>query len=170
MERLWLRGGRHPSPIGNRRVHGLAGRKLWFDSPGGLELRPAAIKSGICFRSGGSCGHKVARVAVCALLGLSAAACGGSGAHPASHRARHREGGGSSSAPANKVRLSITPAAGSRDTAPNRGITVRAVEGRITKVTVRTRGDRIVGRLNSAGTVWRSRWALNVSRRYSVIA
>jgi lipoprotein-anchoring transpeptidase ErfK/SrfK len=37
-------------------------------------------------------------------------------------------------------------------------------------VIVRTAGDRVSGRLNAAGTVWRSRWALNVSRRYTVTA
>jgi lipoprotein-anchoring transpeptidase ErfK/SrfK len=35
-------------------------------------------------------------------------------------------------------------------------------------VVVRTRGDRVTGRLNAAGTVWHSDWALNVARRYRV--
>jgi lipoprotein-anchoring transpeptidase ErfK/SrfK len=68
------------------------------------------------------------------------------------------------------VRLSITPAGGGIVTAMSRGITVRAEGGRISRVVVRTRGDRVSGRLNAAGTVWRSRWALNVSRRYTVTA
>jgi len=37
-------------------------------------------------------------------------------------------------------------------------------------VVVRTGGDPVAGRLNTAGTVWRSTWALNVSQRYSVTA
>ena len=68
------------------------------------------------------------------------------------------------------VRLSITPVVGRVDTAPNRGITVRATGGRIRKVIVHTGGDPVTGRLNSAGTVWRSTWALNVSQHYTVTA
>jgi len=59
---------------------------------------------------------------------------------------------------------------GGVDTAPERGITVTAVGGRIGRVIVRTGGDPVAGTLNAAGTVWRSRWALDVSRRYTVIA
>jgi lipoprotein-anchoring transpeptidase ErfK/SrfK len=66
--------------------------------------------------------------------------------------------------------LSITPAGGHADTSPNRGITVTASGGRISRVIVRTRGDPVTGTLNAAGTVWRSRWALDVSQRYTVIA
>ena len=35
---------------------------------------------------------------------------------------------------------------------------------------VHTPGDLVSGTLNAAGTVWRSRWALDVSQRYTVIA
>ena len=92
---------------------------------------------------------------LCATLGLLVAGCfGGSTRGPAAH----------------SVRLSITPAGGGVNTAPNRGITVRAAGGRISKVIVRTPGDPVGGRLNAAGTVWRSTWALNVSQRYTVTA
>jgi lipoprotein-anchoring transpeptidase ErfK/SrfK len=67
------------------------------------------------------------------------------------------------------VRLSITPAGGT-DSAPEQGITVRAVGGRINKVTVRTGGDVVTGTLNAARTLWRSRWALDVSQSYTVAA
>ena len=40
----------------------------------------------------------------------------------------------------------------------------------ISKVIVRTAGDRVTGRLNAARTVWRSTWALDVSQRYTVTA
>jgi len=104
----------------------------------------------------------VAIIVVCALL---AAGCGG-GSHPASG---HR--GGASRAPGARrtVRLSITPAAGT-DTTPNRGITVTAHGGKITDVTVQTAGDPVTGTLNLAGSVWRSTWALDVSRHYTVTA
>ncbi len=66
--------------------------------------------------------------------------------------------------------LSIMPASGRTDTAPNRGITVTALAGRITSVIVHTRGDPVAGTLNAAGTVWHSTWALGVSQRYTVTA
>jgi lipoprotein-anchoring transpeptidase ErfK/SrfK len=68
------------------------------------------------------------------------------------------------------VRLSITPASGGTDAAPNRGITVRAVGGKISRVNVQTGGDPVTGNLNAARTVWRSRWALDVAQQYTVIA
>jgi lipoprotein-anchoring transpeptidase ErfK/SrfK len=37
-------------------------------------------------------------------------------------------------------------------------------------VIVHTGGDPVTGRLNAGGTVWRTTWALNVSRRYTVTA
>ncbi len=89
------------------------------------------------------------------MLGLLAAGCGGG---------RH------AGATADAVQLSIAPSTASTDPAPNRGITVSAVRGKITSVTVRTRGDAVTGKLNAAGTVWHSTWALNVSQSYTVTA
>jgi lipoprotein-anchoring transpeptidase ErfK/SrfK len=68
------------------------------------------------------------------------------------------------------VQLSITPTDRAVDSAPGRGITVTAIGGRISRVTVRTTGEPVAGRLNAAGTLWRSRWALDVSQRYTVLA
>jgi Bacterial Ig domain len=99
---------------------------------------------------------------ICATLGLLAAGCSGGPTRAASHAM--------SGAAAEGVRLSITPVGGGIDTAPNRGITVRAAGGRISKVIVRTGGDTVTGRHNAAGTVWHSTWALNVSQRYTVTA
>jgi lipoprotein-anchoring transpeptidase ErfK/SrfK len=103
------------------------------------------------------------------MLGLLAAGCSGGRGHPASARSSHEKVGARPVAATNGVRLSIMPAGG-MDTAPDRGITVRAVGGRIGSVTVRTAGDPVAGTLNAAGTVWRSRWALDVSQHYTVIA
>jgi lipoprotein-anchoring transpeptidase ErfK/SrfK len=105
-------------------------------------------------------------LAICATLGLFAAGCSG-GATPS---ARHGGGHARASATANGVRLSITPASGSTDRHPNRGIAVTAAGGTISRVVVRTRGDRVTGRLSAAGTAWHSARALNVSRRYTVTA
>jgi lipoprotein-anchoring transpeptidase ErfK/SrfK len=110
-------------------------------------------------------GHGLATLTICGALGLSAAACGGS-----MRAASHARIGGGFGAATSGVRLSITPTGGGTDAAPSRGITVRAVGGRISKVIVRTGGDPVTGTLDAAGTVWRSRWALDVSQHYTVIA
>jgi lipoprotein-anchoring transpeptidase ErfK/SrfK len=114
-------------------------------------------------------GHAVATVAIFVTLGLLAA-CAGGRTHAAGRGGSRAGVGARSSAAASGVRLSITPVSGSSDTAPNRGITVTAVGGRISKVSVRTRGDPVAGTLNASGTVWHSAWALNVSQRYTVTA
>jgi lipoprotein-anchoring transpeptidase ErfK/SrfK len=71
---------------------------------------------------------------------------------------------------ASDTRLSIMPAANGVDRTPERGITVSVADGRIGAVIVRTGGDPVSGQLNSDRTVWRSRWALNVSQQYTVVA
>ena len=129
------------------------------------DLRQAAIPEVTCLRSSGLRGRWVASVAICAGLGLLAAACGGS-----TRAASHGRSSGRPGAAASGVRLSITPAGGGTDTAPDRGITVRAVGGRISNVTVRTGGDPVTGTLNATGTVWRSTWGLDVSQHYAVTA
>ena len=133
-------------------------------------MRLATIPYASSFRSSGLRRHGVGTAAICATLGLLAAACSGGTTHAVSHGGSHARVGARSGAAANAVRLSITPAGGSTDTTPNRGITVRAVGGRISNVIVRSGGDPVTGTLNAAGTVWRSTWALNVSQRYTVTA
>jgi hypothetical protein len=90
-------------------------------------------------------------------------------ANPARATARGSVGRRAGAA-ANVVRLSITPGSGSTDTRPDRGITVTAAGGKISKVAVRPGGDPVTGKLNQAGTAWHSRWALDVSQRYTVVA
>ena len=110
-------------------------------------------------------------MAICVALGLLAGACGGGSTRSPSQQTNHASAGGHASAPAvPSVRVSITPAGGRLDTSPDRGIAVRAVGGTISGVVVRTGGDPVRGTLNAARTVWRSRWALDVSQRYTVIA
>jgi lipoprotein-anchoring transpeptidase ErfK/SrfK len=105
-----------------------------------------------------------AAAVVCA-VGPLLAGCSGGARSAGSNGAALRGG-----TAADDVRLSITPSGGGTDAAPNHGITVRAVGGRITNVTVHTRGEPVSGRLNRAGTLWRSTWALDVSQGYTVIA
>ena len=133
-------------------------------------MRPEAIPDAVPFRRFGLCRPGLATVAICGTLGLLAAACSGGSRPAASHVASHATGGTRTEATANDVRLSITPAGGRIDRTPSRGITVKVVGGPISKVIVRTGGDPVIGTLSAAGTVWRSRWALNVSRRYTVTA
>jgi lipoprotein-anchoring transpeptidase ErfK/SrfK len=102
--------------------------------------------------------------AACAVLALLLAGCGGS----TSTAAEHGHGSSGAEAP-NGVRLTITPGGGT-DTAPNRGLTVRATHGRIASVTAYAGGRRVAGKLNRAGTTWRSTWALPVSERVTVTA
>jgi lipoprotein-anchoring transpeptidase ErfK/SrfK len=120
-------------------------------------LRPEATSDAISLRSSRLFGPAPAGVAGCATLALLLCGCSGGNASPAG------DAGGA-------VRLSITPAGGGTDTTPNRGITVRARGGKISRVVARTGGQPVSGRLNAAGTLWHSTWALGVSRRYTVSA
>ncbi|HEY3953310.1 MAG TPA: Ig-like domain-containing protein [Streptosporangiaceae bacterium] len=103
--------------------------------------------------------------AAAALLGV--AACSGSGPAAgggkptASHRA---------SQAAATAGLTISPASGTRNADPGHGITVTASHGKIEHVTVHAGDGTVAGTLNQAGTVWRSQWALSVSKSYTVIA
>jgi lipoprotein-anchoring transpeptidase ErfK/SrfK len=98
-------------------------------------------------------------MALCAIVAMLVAACSGG---TKSAGTRGSQSGG--------VRVSIVPTSGSVDAAPNRGITVSAGGGTISNVTVRTNGDPVTGTLNAAGTVWQSKWPLNVSQQYTVTA
>ncbi len=80
---------------------------------------------------------------------------------------------GKSSAPAvtsASAALSITPINGARTANPAKGVVVKASEGKIQSVTVTAGHDAVTGSLNTAHTVWRSTWALQPSRSYTVHA
>jgi lipoprotein-anchoring transpeptidase ErfK/SrfK len=66
--------------------------------------------------------------------------------------------------------LKITPSNGAADANPSAGITVTAADGTLKSVTVHTSGDAVSGSLSPTGTVWHSRWALDVSQTYTVTA
>ena len=86
-------------------------------------------------------------------------------------------GGGGSPAIAG-LRLSITPADGTRHADPGGGISVTASGGKITAVTADFAGGQaagpaggaVTGVLNAARTRWHSTWALATSARYTVTA
>jgi lipoprotein-anchoring transpeptidase ErfK/SrfK len=103
-------------------------------------------------------------VGLAVVLGPLVAGCGGGGAGRAG-----AGGTGGHHAAVSQAHLTITPGGGN-GADPTGGLSVTATGGRITQVTVHNAGDRTVGRLNAGGTVWRSRWTLDVGRRYSVTA
>jgi lipoprotein-anchoring transpeptidase ErfK/SrfK len=110
----------------------------------------------------------LAPVGAVASVVLFAAACQGSAnapAHSSSHHARPV-----SAHPVSAAQIVITPAGGTRSARPERGITIRAVDGTITSVSVRAGGRPVVGRFNRRRTLWRTRWALRVGTRYRVRA
>jgi apolipoprotein N-acyltransferase len=107
---------------------------------------------------------RLATVAIFGAVGLAVAACSGGGTTATS-------GGQASSKPTPAgLAVSITPANGSGSAAPSQGITVTASKGKLSHVTVTTSGDPVSGTMNSAGTVWHSGWALDVSQSYTVTA
>jgi len=102
--------------------------------------------------------RRLVAAVICCAAGLAAAACSGGGSGTS--------GGGAAAG----LHVSITPANGSRNAAPGKGITVTAAHGKLGKVTVTTAGDQVAGTMNAAGTVWHSTWALDVSESYTVTA
>jgi lipoprotein-anchoring transpeptidase ErfK/SrfK len=102
---------------------------------------------------------------------LLAAGCS-SGGHPASQAkaAGTARAAAAAKAAATGPQVEITPANGAADADPAAGITVTATQGTLTNVTVDTAGDAVSGSLSQGGTVWHSRWALDVSQTYTVKA
>ena len=116
--------------------------------------------------------RRYAGLAGAAVIALLATACS-SGSHstvsPAQSRAQ-----ASASAQAHAAALArnlhITPADGSHGVSPSGGITVTAVAGKVTNVTVRTSGDAVSGSLAADGKSWHSTGNLGVSQSYTVTA
>jgi lipoprotein-anchoring transpeptidase ErfK/SrfK len=115
-------------------------------------------------------GHVVC-VAVGWVLGaLILAGCGGNS--PAASAPTNPSGAGSgspTSTTVSSVRISITPSGGV-DHRPQRGLVVTAAGGRLTTVRASADGKTVEGKMNHAHTVWRSTWALGVSKEYTVTA
>lgn len=53
---------------------------------------------------------------------------------------------------------------------PDKGVTVKALNGKITRVTVRAHGSSDPGTLSQSGTIWRTSYALHPDARYKVTA
>jgi len=104
-----------------------------------------------------------------AAIGLVASACGGHPQTPAQAQASASASASASAAQA-ASELRITPSNGSRDADPSAGITVTAIQGKVTKVTVATSGDPVSGTLGDGGRTWHSQWTLDVAQTYTVTA
>ena len=116
--------------------------------------------------------RRYAGIAGATAICLLAAACS-SGSHSSGPSPAQVSAQASASAKAHAAALAamltITPANGSHDAAPSDRITVTAVKGKVTNVTVRTSGDPVSGSLAADGTSWHSTAAnLDVSQSYTV--
>ena len=114
-----------------------------------------------------------AAIAAAAAIGLLATACGG-GHSPALSPAQVKAQAAASAkahAAALAADLKITPSNGSHGVSPSAGISVAALKGTVTSVTVRTAGDAVSGRLSDDGKTWHSSARnLDVSQGYTVTA
>jgi Bacterial Ig domain len=121
--------------------------------------------------------RRFAAAAAIAAIGLLASACS-SGAKAPSVSPSQSRAQASASASAHAAALAkdlkITPADGSHQVDPAAGITVTAVKGKVTNVTVTPSGSTsagaVSGRLSNSGTSWRSDGNLAVSQSYTVTA
>ncbi len=122
--------------------------------------------------------RRFAAAAAIAAIGLLASACSSGAKAPAVSPSQSRaQASASASAHAAALAkdLKITPANGSHNVDPSAGITVTAVKGKVTNVTVTPagstrRGDAVSGSLSGGGTSWRSDGNLAVSQSYTVTA
>jgi lipoprotein-anchoring transpeptidase ErfK/SrfK len=116
--------------------------------------------------------RRYAGLAGAAVITLLATACTG-GSHPSVSPAQSRaQASASASAHAAALArdLRITPSDGSHKASPSDGITVTAVKGKLTNVSVRTSGDAVSGSLAADGKSWHSTGHLGVSQSYTVTA
>src|SRR6266576_1615185 len=117
--------------------------------------------------------RRYAGLAVAAVIALLATACSSGGSHPAVSPAQSKaQASASASAHAAELAkdLRITPANGSHGAIPSSDLTVTAVAGKLTNVTVRTSGDAVSGSLAADSKSWRSTGNLDVSQSYTVTA
>jgi lipoprotein-anchoring transpeptidase ErfK/SrfK len=103
-------------------------------------------------------------IAAAVAVGLLASACSGHPQTPADGPAP------ASASTAQAADLTITPANGSRGVSPSAEITVSALHGKVTKVTVSSAAGPVPGMLRDGGRVWRSTWTLGVAQSYTVTA
>jgi lipoprotein-anchoring transpeptidase ErfK/SrfK len=108
------------------------------------------------------------RLATTAVVAVSAlflvAACSSGGGVPSAPKAKPT----TPATPAAQV--TITPANGSKQVDPGAGITVTAAHGKLTNITVQTKGTQVTGSYSQGGKVWHSDWTLGTSQKFLVTA
>jgi lipoprotein-anchoring transpeptidase ErfK/SrfK len=114
-------------------------------------------------------GYPAGLAALTAAAGLLIAACS-SGSPAASGGPASAAAGHASSAAPPASQLAITPGNGQRHVNPAKGVTVTAHGDKISHVTVTAGHATVRGTLNQAGTTWRSAWALQPARHYTIHA
>jgi len=109
---------------------------------------------------------KLGIMAVFGIVSLFAAACTSS----AGSKAGGGSAGTASSAPSASpaAAVTITPADGTRNAKPNKGISVVATSGKITNVTVTTGHQEVGGVLATDAKSWRTNWSLHTGAHYKV--
>ena len=113
--------------------------------------------------------RRYAGIAAAAAICLLATACGGGSHGPTPAQSRAQAAASARAHAAALARdLQISPANGSHDADPSDGITVTALAGKVTNVTVSTSGDAVSGSLSDGGKTWHSAGHLNVSHGYTV--
>jgi lipoprotein-anchoring transpeptidase ErfK/SrfK len=109
----------------------------------------------------------VLTAAAAAAVALLATACTGSPAPTAAQVKASAKAHASQLA----AEVRITPADGSKGVDPGNGITVSALDGKVTNVTVKSSGgDPVTGTLAADGKTWHSIQTLGVSHSYTVTA
>ena len=111
-----------------------------------------------------------ATIAATAAIGLLATACSSSPATSPGQAKAQASASAKAHAAMLAADLKITPSNGSRGVDPSAGISVTALAGKVTNVTVRTSGDAVSGSLSHGGKTWHSTRQLNVSQSYTVTA
>jgi len=110
----------------------------------------------------GRTGTRIAAVIAAAVIAVAGCSSGGDGG----------SGGGDGGGDAKEVALTITPATGAKDVAPEKPVTVTAANGKLTDVTLTygKKNTKAEGELAPDGTSWKSSWTLKPSTRYTVTA
>ena len=109
---------------------------------------------------------KLGIMAVFGIVSLFAAACTSS----AGSKAGGGSAGAASSAPSASpaAAVTITPADGTSNAKPNKGISVVATSGKITNVTVTTGHEQVGGVLATDAKAWHTNWSLHTAAHYKV--
>lgn len=110
----------------------------------------------------GRTGTRTAAVIAAAVIAVAGCSSGGDGG----------SGGGDGGGDAKEVALTITPATGAKDVAPEKPVTVTAANGKLTDVTLTygKKNTKAEGELAPDGTSWKSSWTLKPSTTYTVTA